>query len=229
MDNNQFINARFNQIQKDLIQKCNYGGVPVITATQMLESMMDHPRPTRAEVNDVANAVMDGADALMLSAESAAGSFPIEAVSKMSSIISSVENEADSIYHKHYDKIQAGETINNLLIRAACRLAEFSDAKALITMTKSGYSGFRTAMHRSKSNIYLLTNNKKLVTQMNLVWGVKTLYYDREENIDQTMESIEKQLVGAGLLQKGDIFINTASMPQHWEGHTNMMKVNVVE
>ena len=215
--------------QKKIIEKCNIAAKPVIVATQMMESMIQNPRPTRAEANDVANAVMDGADALMLSAESASGDFPIEAVSKMTSIISSVEKEAESIYHKFYTKTKTGETINNLLIRAACRLAEFSNAAAIITMTKSGYSGFRTAMHRSKSNLYLLTNNKKLVTQMNLVWGVKTFYYDKEENIDQTMLQIEKKIIDAGILKKGDIFINTASMPQHWQGHTNMMKVNVVE
>ncbi len=216
--------------QKKMVEKCNMSAKPVIIATQMMESMIENPRPTRAETNDVANAVMDGADALMLSAESAAGKFPVEAVNKMSETIGAVESEADSIYNKYYDRhFESSTRMNNLLIRAACRLAENTSARALVCMTKSGYTGFRTAMHRSKSEIYLFTNNEKLLRQMCLVWGVKTFYFDTKDNIDETLKQIEKELVETGDLEKGDIFINTASMPQHWHGHTNMMKVHVVE
>lgn len=216
--------------QKKLVEKCNMAAKPVIIATQMMESMIENPRPTRAETNDVANAVMDGADALMLSAESAAGKYPVEAVLKMSETIIAVESEADSIYNKYYDKyFESSTRANDLLIRGACRLAENVNAKALVCMTKSGYTGFRTAMHRSKSQIYLFTNNEKLLRQMNLVWGVKTFFFDTHENIDKTLDQIQDQLVSEGHLSKGDIFINTASMPQHWHGHTNMMKVTVVE
>jgi pyruvate kinase len=216
--------------QKKIVEKCNQAAIPVIIATQMMESMIENPRPTRAETNDVANAVMDGADALMLSAESAAGKYPIEAVRAMSETIMAVETEADSIYNRYYDKqFESSTRMNDLLIRAACRLAENTSARALVCMTKSGYTGFRTAMHRSKSAIYLFTNNEKLLRQMNLVWGVKTFYFDTQDNIDKTLEQIEKKLVESGNLKKGDIFINTASMPQHWHGHTNMMKVQVVE
>ena len=216
--------------QKRIVKKCNQAAKPVIIATQMMESMIENPRPTRAETNDVANAVMDGADALMLSAESAAGSFPIKAVQKMSETIIAVETQAESIYNKYYDRhFESSTRVNDLLIRAACRLAENTNARALVCMTKSGYTGFRTAMHRSKSEIYLFTNNEKLVHQMCLVWGVKTFLYHSHENIDQTLVEIEKKLVETGNLQKGDVFINTSSMPQHWEGHTNMMKVSVVE
>ncbi len=216
--------------QKKIVLKCNKAAKPVVIATQMMESMIENPRPTRAETNDVANAVMDGADALMLSAESAAGKFPVESVKKMCETISAVEKEAKSIYNKYYDKhFESSTRTNDLLIRSACRLAENIHAKALVCMTKSGYSGFRTAMHRSKANIYLLTNNKKLLRQMNIVWGVKTFYYDKHDNINQTLEQIEKQLVNSGNLSKGDLFVSTASMPQHWKGHTNMVKINVVE
>ncbi|WP_421764796.1 pyruvate kinase [Ekhidna sp.] len=216
--------------QKKIVLKCNEAAKPVIIATQMMESMIENPRPTRAETNDVANAVMDGADALMLSAESAAGKFPVEAVQKMSETIMAVESEADSIYNKYYDKqFESSTRVNDLLIRAACRLAENTEARALVCMTKSGYTGFRTAMHRSRAEIYLFTNNEKLLHQMCLVWGVKTFFYDAHENIDKTLVEIEKKLVETGNLKKGDIFINTSSMPQHWHGHTNMMKVSVVE
>ena len=216
--------------QKKLVEKCNMAAKPVIIATQMMESMIENPRPTRAETNDVANAVMDGADALMLSAESAAGKFPVESVRKMSETIAAVEKEAESIYNKYYDKqFESSTRTNDLLIRGACKLAENIHAKALICMTKSGYSGFRTSMHRSRAQIFLFTNNEKLLCRMSLVWGVKTFYYDNHDNINLTLQQIEKQLVTSGHLEKGDTFVNTASMPQHWHGHTNMIKVSVVE
>lgn len=216
--------------QKKLVRKCNMAAKPVIIATQMMESMIENPRPTRAETNDIANAVMDGADALMLSAESAAGKFPVEAVSKMAETIKSVESEAESIYNRYYEgQMDSMTRLNDLLIRAACRLGENIGAKALVCMTKSGYTGFRTAMHRPKSDIYLFTNRKKLMYQMCLVWGVKTYYFDSKENIDTTLAEIEKKVVHASGMKKGDVFINTASMPQHWHGHTNMMKIQEVE
>lgn len=216
--------------QKKLVEKCNMAAKPVIIATQMMESMIENPRPTRAETNDVANAVMDGADALMLSAESAAGKYPVEAVMKMSETIRAVESEAESIYNRYYDKhFESSTRVNDLMIRGACRLADNVNAKALVCMTKSGYTGFRTAMHRSKAAIYLFTNNEKLLRQMNLVWGVKTFFFDTHDNIDKTLDQIQARLISEGYLSKGDIFINTASMPQHWHGHTNMMKVAVVE
>lgn len=216
--------------QKKIVEKCNMTAKPVIIATQMMESMIENPRPTRAETNDIANAVLDGADALMLSAESAAGKFPVDAVMKMAETIKAVESEASSIYNRYYDGEGESTTrLNDLLIRAACRLAENTEARGLVCMTKSGYTGFRTAMHRSKSEIFLFTNNRELLNQMCLVWGVKTYYYDSQENIDKTLTEIKKKLVESGSLKKGDVFVNTASMPQHWHGHTNMMKVSVVE
>ncbi|MEP1094203.1 MAG: pyruvate kinase [Cyclobacteriaceae bacterium] len=215
--------------QKKIVLRCNKAAKPVIIATQMMESMIENPRPTRAETNDVANAVMDGADALMLSAESASGKFPVESVRKMAETILAVEKEADSIYNKYYDDhFESSTRSNDLLIRGACQMAENIQAKALVCMTKSGYSGFRMAMHRSRSEIFLFTNNKKLLHSMNLVWGVKTFYYDNHDNIDLTLEQIEKRLVEIGYLESGDQFVNTASMPQHWQGHTNMMKVSEV-
>ena len=216
--------------QKRMVEKCNMAAKPVIIATQMMESMTENPRPTRAETNDVANAVLDGADALMLSAESATGNFPVEAVRKMSETIRSVEIQSDSIYNKYYDKhFKSNTRVNDLMIRGACRLADSTGARALICMTKSGYSGFRMAMHRSKSEIFLFTNNQKLLKQMCLVWGVKTYLHISKENINQTLEEIETRLVETGQLKKGDVFIKTASMPEHWQGHTNMMKVGIVE
>lgn len=216
--------------QKLMVKACNKVGKPVIIATQMMESMIENPRPTRAETNDVANAVMDGADALMLSAESAAGKYPIEAVESMTKTIRAVEQVSQRIYNKYYDNEEDSTTrMNDLLIRAASRLAETVDAKAIVGTTRSGYSGRQLALHRPKSKIYLFTDQKHLVRQMSLVWGVECFYYDKTEGIDDTLKHIENFLVDKGLLTTGDVFINTAAMPLHWKGHTNMMKVSVVE
>jgi pyruvate kinase len=216
--------------QKRLVKACNLVGKPVIIATQMMESMIENPRPTRAETNDVANAVMDGADALMLSAESAAGKYPVEAVSSMTQTIKAVELGSNSIYNKYSDDNNESSTrVNELLVRAACRLAETVSASAIVGMTGSGYTGFRISLHRPKANIFIFTDQEHLVRQMNLSWGVRCFYYDKTEGIDDTLRHIENILVSNGLLKTGDVFINTAAMPLHWKGRTNMMKVSVVE
>lgn len=216
--------------QKRMVKKCNRLGKPVIIATQMMESMIENPRPTRAETNDVANAVFDGADALMLSAESASGKFPVLAVQQMAKTIMSVEKEARTIYSKYQEEdMESSTRSNDLLIRSSCQLNDSVGGKAIVGMTKTGYSGYRIAMHRPKANIYLFTNQKYLLRQMNLVWGVTGFFYDQEESIDDTLNHIEERLVNEGYLQKGDIYINTASMPLHWRGHTNMMRVSQVD
>ena len=216
--------------QKKLVSACNKLGKPVIIATQMMESMIENPRPTRAETNDVANAVVDGADALMLSAESAAGKYPLEAVASMTKTIRAVELSSKDIYNKYYESASDSSTlVNDLLVKEASRLGETVEAKAIVGMTKSGYTGYRLALHRPKSNIYIFTNKKYLVKQMGLVWGVRCFYYNKMEGIDDTLKEVENILINNGLLETGDVFINTASMPLHWRGHTNMMRVSVVE
>lgn len=216
--------------QKLLVKKCNERGKPVIIATQMMESMIENPRPTRAETNDCANAVMDGADALMLSAESASGKYPVESVQSMAMAIRSVEQAADSIYNK-FHKVAADSKsfVHDMLVRSACRLSNSVDAKAIIGMTQSGYTGFRLAMNRPKANVFIFTRNKKLLRQMNLVWGIRGFYYDKEEAIDDTFLHTEEILVKSGHLSKGDVIINTGAMPLHWKSKTNMLKINVVE
>ncbi len=216
--------------QKRMVKKCNALGKPVIIATQMMESMIENPRPTRAETNDVANAVLDGADALMLSAESASGKFPVDSVKAMATTIAAVEGDSRTIFHKYSEEDEASSTrMNDLLVRAACRLAESTNAKAIIGMTKSGYTAYRVALHRPKSNIFIFTNDKMLLRQMTLIWGVTGFYYDKFEGIDETMKELELDLCKDGYLEKGDIFVNTASMPLHWKGHTNMLRINQVE
>ncbi|MEO9475279.1 MAG: pyruvate kinase [Cyclobacteriaceae bacterium] len=216
--------------QKRLVKKCNRLAKPVIIATQMLESMTENPRPTRAETNDVANAVLDGADALMLSAESASGKFPIESVQRMAQTIAAIERDSHSIYNKFAEEDEFSSTrLNDLLVRSACRLSDGVSAKAMVGMTKSGYTGFRLSMHRTKAAIYIFTNEKYVLRQMSLAWGVTGFYYDNFEGLDDTFDEIENILKGENLLQKGDVYINTSSMPLHWQGHTNMIRINEVK
>ena len=216
--------------QKLIVKKCNAQGKPVIIATQMMESMIDNPRPTRAETNDCANAVMDGADALMLSAESASGKYPVESVKSMARTILSVEQAADSTYNKFHKVPEDSDSfVHDTLVRAACRLSNSIKAKAIVGMTQSGYTGYRLAMNRPKANIFIFTRNHRLLRQMNLVWGIRGFYYDQEESIEDTFMHIEEILVKSGHLHQGDVFINTAAMPLHWKSKTNMLKVKVVE
>tara|TARA_B100001173_G_scaffold183900_1_gene158761 strand:+ start:35 stop:1471 length:1437 start_codon:yes stop_codon:yes gene_type:complete len=216
--------------QKRIVNKCNKQFKPVIIATQMLESMIDSKTPTRAEANDVANAVLDGADAVMLSAESATGKYPILTVKSMDKIIHSVEKNSNTIYNKFFEKNKSlSDRENDSLIRSACRLSRLINSKAIVTMTKSGYTGLRVSGHRPKANILIVTNNKDLLNVMNFTWGIRGIIYDKNDYIDNTIENIETLLIEKKFLKKKDKYIITASMPSHWKGHTNMMKVSRVE
>jgi len=216
-------------VQKKLIEKCNKASKPVIVATQMMESMIENPRPTRAETNDVANAVMDGADALMLSAETAAGKYPLEVVRSMVRTITSIEKQ-DSIYYKFRAvDPESPIFIHDSLILAACKLAQDVGAKAIVGMTTSGYTAFQSSSHRPNTNIFVFTGNKSILDTMNLVWGTRAYYYDKQTTTDETIADIADILKTDGHVQKGDIFISLASMPIQERHRTNMMKINVVE
>ncbi|MBC6368575.1 pyruvate kinase [Algoriphagus sp. AK58] len=214
--------------QKKMVEKCKMACKPVIIATQMMESMIQNPRPTRAETNDVANAVLDGADAVMLSAETASGKYPINAVKAMTSIITYLEQNAE-IYHNLYKIPEDDVTfLSNNLILMASRLSRNVRAKAIVGITSSGFTGFRLASHRPLANIFVFTRNQKLLTQMSLVWGVRAYYYESQVSTDKTFEDIENTLKNDGHVITGDVIINTASMPLKEKGKTNMLKVHVV-
>ncbi|MFZ1807846.1 MAG: pyruvate kinase [Cyclobacteriaceae bacterium] len=216
-------------VQKKLIEKCNKASKPVIVATQMMESMIENPRPTRAETNDVANAVMDGADALMLSAETAAGKYPLEVVRSMVRTITSIEKQ-DSIYYKFRPvDPESPIFIHDSLILAACKLAQDVGAKAIVGMTTSGYTAFQSSSHRPNTNIFVFTGNKSILDTMNLVWGTRAYFYDKQTTTDETIADIADILKIDGHVQKGDIFISLASMPIKEKHRTNMLKINVVE
>lgn len=221
--------AKVPMMQKELIAKCNAAGKPVIVATQMMESMITNPRPTRAEANDVANAITDGADTVMLSAESAAGDFPEQAVSSMARICREVEANG-KIYNKHYEPAKNSETLlNDSVVDSACQLADFTDAKAIIAMSESGYSALRIARNRPNARIFAFTSDPKMVTRMNLAWGVTAFHYDKQNSSDDTIEEVKRILKEKGHVAAGDTVVSTAAMPVWKGGSTNMLKISTIE
>lgn len=215
-------------VQKMLVEKCNKLAKPVIVATQMMESMIENPRPTRAETNDVANAVMDGADALMLSAETAAGKYPLEVIRSMVRTIGSVEKQANLYYRFREVDAHSPIFIHDSLILAACKLAQEVNAKAIVGMTSSGYTAFKSSSHRPNANIFVFTGNKSVLNTLSLVWATRAYYYEKHTSTDETIADIQEILKRDGHVKTGDIFISLASMPIHERSRTNMMKVNVV-
>ncbi|MCU0391723.1 MAG: pyruvate kinase [Thermoflexibacter sp.] len=215
--------------QKRWVRRCNIAAKPVIVATQMMESMINNPRPTRAEAGDVANAVIDGADAVMLSAETASGHYPIETIQNMVRIVHSAEKHPD-IYNRHYHLDKHSPNFHaQSLVSHACKLAKEVGAKAIVGITQSGSSAFRLSSYRSESQTLIFTNNRSLVTTLNLLWGVKCFFYDNFVSTTQTFEDVEKILVNSGYLQKGDVYINMASIPMKDKKKTNMIKLSWVE
>jgi pyruvate kinase len=216
-------------VQKMLVEKANKAGKPVIVATQMMESMIENPRPTRAETNDVANAVMDGADAVMLSAETAAGKYPIEVIRSMVRTVASVEKNPN-IYFRFRDiDPNSSVFINDSVVLAACKLAKDVGAKAIVGMTASGYTAFKSSSHRPNANIFVFTGNDALINKMNLVWGTRAYHYDKTDSTDETIADVESILKREGHVQSGDIFIFMASMPIQERSRTNTLKINVVK
>jgi pyruvate kinase len=216
-------------IQKNIIRKCIHRAKPVIIATQMMESMLDRTRPNRAEITDVANAVLEGADAVMLSAETATGMYPELVIKTMVSIINEVEKEA-IVYNRNLDPKQHSPSfLSDALCYNACEIAKDVHANALIGMTQSGYTGFMLASYRPRSPLYVFTKTQTLVNQLSLSWGVQAFYYDREESMDQIISDQINFLKEKGLLKTGDVVVNTGSMPIHEHLPTNMLKISKVD
>ncbi len=216
-------------VQKMLIEKSIHNSKPVIVATQMMESMITSLTPTRAEVNDVANAVLDGADAVMLSGETSVGQFPVEVIENMARIINEVEIP-DHIYYHEAAPAESKEDryISDSICYNACRLAKRVEAKAIVTMTFSGYTGFKVSSQRPRARTFVFTGNRKILTQMNLVWGVKAFYYDKMVSTDHTIADIKYILKKQGYISEGDLIINIASIPISEQGMTNMLKLTKV-
>jgi pyruvate kinase len=216
-------------IQKMLINKCVQHAKPIIVATQMMESMISNISPTRAEVNDVANAVLDGADAVMLSGETSVGKFPVEVIRTMSNIVKEMES-FDGIYNKEMIPEKNQERfITDSICFNACRLSQRVESDAIVTMSFSGYTAYKIASQRPKAPIFIFTSNEQILTQLNLVWGVKAFYYNKRISTDHTIADIKYMLKKEGLLKDGDLVINIASIPLEDFGKSNMLKLSYVE
>lgn len=212
-------------VQKEIVRKCQKAGKPVIIATQMMESMIDNMSPSRAEVNDVANAVMDGADAVMLSGETSVGKYPVEVVKTMSKIITRVE-DYDGIYYREIEHdSDADRVISDAICHSAVRLSKKIGARAIVTMTFSGYTAFRISSYRPNAWIFVFTSNFRILNMLSLVWGVRGFYYDKFVSTDHTIADIKYELKKAGYLADDDYLINIASMPISQKGMSNMLKV----
>ncbi len=216
-------------LQKMIVQKCVEISKPVIIATQMMESMITNYTPTRAEVNDVANAVMDGADAVMLSAETSVGKYPIKVIEIMRRIITQVE-ELDTIFYKeHTPQIKTITYITDSICYSACSMAHHAGAKAIISMTNSGYTAFKLSSHRPKAHIFIFTDNKPLLTTLSLIWGIRGFYYNKYESTDETITDLKNYIKEQGFVKDDDLVINIASMPMKEKGRTNMMKLSYIQ
>lgn len=215
-------------IQKSIVKKARKLFKPVIIATQMMESMIQNISPTRAEVNDVANAVMDGADAVMLSGETSVGNHPVEVIRAMYKIVVRTE-EFGGIYFKEI-KVRHSEErfVSDAICRSAVQMAQNSGAKGIVTMTFSGYTTFRVAAYRPNCLIFVFTTNQKILDMLSLVWGVRGFYYDKFVSTDHTIEDVRKGLKRSGYARDGDYIIHIASMPIAEKGSSNMLKLSVV-
>ncbi len=217
-------------LQKMIVKKCIEQAKPVIIATQMMESMIINPVPTRAEVNDIANAVMDGADAVMLSAETSVGAFPVLCVRSMQKTIFQVEQKTNAPYFKGKRPTESFPTfLSDEILYTAVRISDHLKVAAVVAMTFSGYSAFRLSAFRPKANIFIFTTNPKLLKTMNLVWGLRGFLYKGFESTDQSILDINESLHKMGYLKSGDLVINTASMPITDRSRTNAVKISEIK
>lgn len=216
-------------IQKNIVKKCIAAGKPVIIATQMMESMITNPSPTRAEVNDIANAVMDGADAVMLSAETSVGAFPILAIRHMQRTIGEAEKTNAPFFKGSRPTEESPTFLSDEICFTAVRISDHLKAAAVVSMTFSGYTAYKISSFRPKAAIYIFTGNTRLINTLNLVWGVRAFYYKSFESTDQSIQDVNNILKERGLVDIGDIVINTASMPIHERTRTNAIKISEID
>ena len=215
-------------VQKTIVEKCIQRARPVIVATQMMESMIQSPSPTRAEVLDVANAVMDGADAVMLSAETSVGKYPVETVQAMSRIIREIEH-LPARFRRPEPSHKSSLFVHDTICLSAARVAEDIKARAIVGFTSSGYTAFKMSSYRPRTKIYIFSGRQDMLATLNLCWGVNCLYYDKFTSTDETVEDTIAILKSEGKLEAGDLVVNTGSMPISKRERTNMLKVTTVE
>jgi pyruvate kinase len=214
--------------QKKIVAKCKKRGIPVVIATQMMESMIDSLTPSRAEVNDVANSVMDGADAIMLSGETSMGKYPCEVVKKIGDIIHGVEDSPLIKIPVDFPEIKSDRLITKSICKNAATIANEIGASAICTLTNSGYTGWQISSWRPSALVIVFTSNKKILTQMNLLWGVKGVYYNNFESTDKTVEEVNSLALENKYIKKGDFVINLAAMPIYEKGQVNTLRITKI-
>lgn len=215
-------------LQKQLVHLAKKARIPIIIATQMMETMIDSLTPTRAEVNDVANSVIDGADAVMLSAETSVGKYPIDVINSMSDILISVENSHLISVPQSPPTIRTKRFITKSICYHAAKLSNDITAKAICTLTNSGYTAFQISAWRPKSLILVFTSNRKILNQLNLLWGVKTFYYNNLNSTDKTVEEINRLALEKGYVEKDDFVVNLTAMPIESKGMVNTLRVSTI-
>ena len=216
-------------IQKKLIHRAKTARIPVIVATQMMETMITSLTPTRAEVNDVANSVMDGADAVMLSGETSVGNYPVQVIEKMTQIIEAVEDSPLITVPQNPPHVRTKRFITKSICYHAATMANDIKAKAISTLTNSGYTAFQISAWRPSSHILVYTSNRRILTQLNLLWGVNAFFYDKFVSTDDTVEDINQMAKKNGYVKKGDILINLAAMPVVDKGMVNTLRISEIE
>ena len=216
-------------IQKQLVHVAKNARIPVIIATQMMETMISSLTPTRAEVNDVANSVMDGAAAVMLSGETSVGSYPVEVINTMAQIIKSVEDSPLITVPQSPPTIKTNRYITKNICYHAASMANDIEAKAICTLTNSGYTAFQISAWRPNSNILVFSSNKRIITQLSLLWGVQAFYYDKFVSTDETIDDVNRIVVENGLANKGDMVINLAAMPIIEKGMVNTLRISEIK
>ncbi len=216
-------------IQKQLVLRAKKARIPVIIATQMMETMIDSLTPTRAEVNDVANSVMDGADAVMLSGETSVGQYPVQVIRQMANILKNVENSDLIQVPQLPPHIRTKRFITKSICYHAANMANEINAKAISTLTNSGYTAFQISAWRPSCHILVFTSNKRILTRLSLLWGVQTFYYDKFVSTDETIEDVNAIACKKGFLEVGDMLISLAAMPVKEKGMVNTLRVNEIE
>ena len=216
-------------IQKQLVLRAKKARIPVIIATQMMETMIDSLTPTRAEVNDVANSVMDGADAVMLSGETSVGQYPVEVIRQMANILKSVENSKLIQVPQLPPHIRTNRYITKSICYHAANMANEINAKAISTLTNSGYTAFQISAWRPSCHILVFTSNKRILTRLSLLWGVRAFYYDKFVSTDETIDDVNGIACKMGYLEVGDMLISLAAMPMKEKGMVNTLRVTEIE
>ena len=220
---------RMPLIQKDIITRCIKLAKPVVVATQMMDSMIEHPNPTRAEITDVANAVIDGADAVMLSGETSTGKYPVKVIQVMEKILTNIEH-ANIIYDKDLKAERtSGSFISDAICYNAARMSSELNARAIIGMTFSGYTAFMLSSYRPKADIFVFTENRDLLNTLSMCWGVRAFYYDKFVGTDTSIRDVIRILKENNVLHTGDLAVNIGSMPLSNRGRANMVKVTLVD